>query len=91
MLHTFYDFFTTTDFFLSTSLYKLHTFYDLILKGFKSKGFKPVMEIRLFQESGSLSISPEDLILHFFLVNIFCPYWEYLKEMFFSWERQVNI
>ena len=47
--------------------------------------FKPMIEIRLFQESGSLSmsISPEDLILHFFLVNIFCPYWKYLKEFFF--------
>ena len=41
-----------------------------------------VMEIRLFQESGSLSIPPEDLILHFFLVNMFCPYWKYLKELF---------
>ena len=47
--------------------------YNIQGKGNTNK--KPVMEIRLFQESGSLSISPEDLILHFFLVNMFCPYW----------------
>ena len=29
--------------------------------------FKPVMGISLFQENGSLSISPDDLILNYFL------------------------
>ena len=46
--------------------------YCLILKSkhqedfFLNQDLKAVMEIRLFQDSGSLSISPEDLILHFF-------------------------
>ena len=74
---------------LSFSLTYLMDVFVLVV--YMKLHFFPVMEIRLFQESGSLLISPEELILHFFLENIFCPYWKYLKEMFCFWERQVNI